>query len=116
VPAKSLTFRLARLNPVTLVEEAERRAAGLSSVRFERWSDERIRRERLAGLLTVGRGAVVPVTQMEWIYEPAARAQRTVVYVGKGITYDSGGLQDKGSMMANMNRDMAGAAAAIALM
>jgi leucyl aminopeptidase len=115
--AKALTFEPPeKLNPVTLAEEAERRAAALSSVRFERWSKERIEKERLTGLLAVGRGAAVPVTQMEWIYEPKEPAKRTIVYVGKGVTYDCGGLQDKGSVMNNMNRDMAGAAATVALM
>lgn len=115
--AKGLTFEPPdRVNPATFAAEAERRAKGLKHVRFERWSDERIRKERLAGLLAVGRGAAVPVTQIEWIYEPPVPAQRTLVFVGKGITYDCGGLQDKGSFMNQMNRDMGGAAAVVALM
>jgi leucyl aminopeptidase len=115
--AKALTFEPPeRLNPLTLVEEAERRAAALGSVRFERWSRERMERERLNGLLTVGRGAAVAPSQMEWIYEPEGKSKGTIVFVGKGVTYDCGGLQDKGPVMNNMNRDMAGAAATVALM
>ncbi len=115
--AKGLTFEPPdRVNPVTLAAEAERRGRDLKRVRIERWSEERIRRERLAGLLAVGRGSTHPVTQIEWIYEPPAPAPRTVVFVGKGITYDCGGLQDKGGFMNQMNRDMAGAAAVVALM
>ncbi len=115
--AKGLTFEPPdRLNPRTLAAEAERRAQGLKRIRFERWSEEKIKRERLAGLLAVGRGSAHPVTQIEWTYEPAEKPERTIVVVGKGITYDCGGLQDKGSMMSQMNRDMAGAAAVVALM
>lgn len=115
--AKGLTFEPPdRVNPVTLATHAEKLAADLRSIRFERWSPERIVRERLAGLLAVGRGSSLPVTQLEWVYEPRGPARRTVVVVGKGITYDCGGLQDKGSFMNSMNRDMAGAAAVIALM
>jgi len=115
--AKGLTFEPPdRVTPVTLIEHAEKLAAGLGRVRFSRWSPERIVRERMNGLLAVGRGSTYPVTQLEWIYEPPAPARRTVVLVGKGITYDCGGLQDKGPVMNTMNRDMAGAAAVIALM
>ncbi len=115
--AKGLTFEPPdRVNPTTLAEEAQRRSQGLRRVRCERWPSERIIAERLNGLLAVGRGSAVPVTQFEWVYEPETPAERTLVLVGKGITYDCGGLQDKGSVMNQMNRDMAGAAAVIALM
>jgi leucyl aminopeptidase len=115
--AKGLTFEPPdRVNPTTLAEEAARRAAGLKRVRFERWSSERIVAERLNGLMAVGRGSAVPVSQIEWVYEPETPAKRTLAFVGKGVTYDCGGLQDKGSVMNQMNRDMAGAAAVIALM
>ena len=50
------------------------------------------------------------------MYEPPVKAERTVVFVGKGVTFDCGGLQSKGSFMNQMNRDMAGAAAVVALM
>jgi leucyl aminopeptidase len=115
--AKGLTYEPPdRVNPVSLVEHAEKLAAGLGRVRFSRWSPERIVLERLNGLLAVGRGSAQPVTQLEWVYEPPVPARRTIVLVGKGVTYDCGGLQDKGSVMNLMNRDMAGAAAVIALM
>lgn len=115
--AKGLTFEPPdRVNPETFAAEAERRAQGLPRIRFTRWSAERIHKERLAGLLAVGRGAAVPVTQIEWVYEPPVKAERTVVFVGKGVTFDCGGLQSKGSFMNQMNRDMAGAAAVVALM
>jgi leucyl aminopeptidase len=115
--AKGLTFEPPdRVNPQTLAEEAVRRATGLARVKLERWPSEKILAERLHGLLAVGRGSAVPVSQIEWVYEPERPAERTLVFVGKGITYDCGGLQDKGAVMNQMNRDMAGAAAVIALM
>jgi leucyl aminopeptidase len=115
--AKGLTFEPPdRVNPVSLVEHAEKLAGGLGKIRLNRWSPERIVKERFHGLLAVGRGSAHPVTQLEWIYEPPSPATRTVVVVGKGVTYDCGGLQDKGPVMNTMNRDMAGAAAVIALM
>lgn len=115
--AKGLTFEPPdRVNPVSLIEHAEKLSSGLGTIRFNRWSPERVVKERFGGLLAVGRGSSHPVTQLEWVYEPASPARRTVVVIGKGITYDCGGLQDKGSVMNTMNRDMAGAAAVISLM
>lgn len=66
------------------------------------------------GILGVGQAAANPprLLRMSWSHEkPKAR----VALVGKGITYDSGGLTIKpGSSMATMKYDMAGAAAVIA--
>ena len=66
------------------------------------------------GILGVGRAAANPprLLRMSWSHEtPKLR----VALVGKGITYDSGGLTIKpSSSMATMKYDMAGAAAVIA--
>jgi leucyl aminopeptidase len=66
------------------------------------------------GILAVGQAAANPprLLRMSWSHpKPKLR----VALVGKGITYDSGGLTIKpGSSMATMKYDMAGAAAVIA--
>lgn len=66
------------------------------------------------GILAVGQAAANPprLLRMSWSHEqPLVR----IALVGKGITYDSGGLTIKpGSSMATMKYDMAGAAAVIA--
>jgi leucyl aminopeptidase len=105
-----------RLYPQSLAQRALEIALELDSVRCEVWSEERIRSERLNGMLAVGRGSSQPVAQIEYVYEPPGGAERTVVLVGKGVTYDSGGLQAKGPHMNHMNRDMAGASAVVAMM
>ncbi len=115
--ARGLTLEPAdRLYPESLAARAVELAAPLETVRCEAWSAERIAAERLQGLLTVGRGSSRPVSQIEWVYEPPGGAKETVALVGKGVTYDSGGLQDKGIVMNHMNRDMAGAAAVVGMM
>ena len=66
------------------------------------------------GILGVGLGSANPprLVKLTWAPEDA-RAK--VAFVGKGITYDSGGLTIKpGSSMATMKYDMGGAAAVIA--
>ena len=65
------------------------------------------------GLLAVGAGSAAPPRLVELRYEPK-HAVAHLALVGKGITYDSGGLTIKpGSSMATMKYDMSGAAAVV---
>jgi leucyl aminopeptidase len=77
--------------------------------------DERaIKRARLGGLLGVNRGSVEPPRFVELSWSPN-RPKATVALVGKGITFDSGGLSLKSTeQMKTMKGDMAGAAAVLA--
>lgn len=72
---------------------------------------------RLGGLLGVNRGSTQPPRFLELRHLPAHEAGGTVALVGKGITFDSGGLSIKpaDSMMA-MKADMGGAAAVLGAM
>jgi leucyl aminopeptidase len=79
--------------------------------------DERaVKRARLGGLLGVNRGSFEPPRFVELSWAPASgRPQGTVALVGKGITFDSGGLSLKSTAgMKGMKGDMAGAAAVLA--
>jgi len=73
----------------------------------------------LGGLLGVARGSDEPPRLLELLYEPpgATAATPTVAFVGKGITFDSGGLSLKTAVgMATMKTDMSGSAAVLAAM
>ena len=77
------------------------------------------RRAGLGGLLGVAKGSSEPPCLVELLYEPAkaARSTPTVAFVGKGITFDSGGLSLKTAAgMTSMKTDMSGAAAVMAAM
>ncbi len=100
------------------VEVAER--AGLEATILDKAA---ISEARLGGLLGVAAGSAEPPRLIKLVYEPAdSEARRrpdgsipTVALVGKGITFDSGGLSLKtadGMMM--MKTDMSGAAVVIA--
>jgi len=66
------------------------------------------------GILGVGQGSDNPPRLVKLEYRPADAVDH-VALVGKGITYDSGGLTIKpGHSMATMKCDMAGAAAVVA--
>ncbi|WP_433497918.1 leucyl aminopeptidase [Sphaerimonospora sp. CA-214678] len=68
------------------------------------------------GILAVGQGSVSPPRLVELSYAPEG-ARAHVVLVGKGITFDTGGLSLKPTEgMKTMKTDMAGGAAVIAAM
>jgi leucyl aminopeptidase len=97
-------------SPIDLAERvvSVASAAGLS---HEIWSGDTLHDERMAGLLAVGGGSDRSPCMVRLDYAPA-RASRHVVLIGKGIVFDSGGLNIKpGDSMGTMKSDMAGAAA-----
>jgi leucyl aminopeptidase len=101
------------LTPTELARVAAEAAVG-TPVTVEVWDRERIEAERLGGLLGVAAGASEPPRLLRLSYEPPA-ARATVALVGKGITFDSGGLSLKTPTgMMTMKSDMGGAAAVIA--
>ena len=74
-----------------------------------------IRRLGLGGLLGVSRGSSRPPRLIELRHRPKGPSRGTVALVGKGVTFDSGGLSIKTAAgMMTMKSDMAGAAAVIA--
>jgi leucyl aminopeptidase len=78
--------------------------------------EQALEKGAFGGILGVGRGSSAPPRLVELAYEPS-RAPGHVVLVGKGITFDSGGLSLKPSQaMASMKADMSGAAAVVAAM
>jgi leucyl aminopeptidase len=103
------------LTPPAFAERAAAVAeeAGLAC---EVWDTKRITAERLGGLLGVNRGSAQPPRLVILAYEPD-RPRGTVALVGKGVTFDSGGLTLKPNpMMLDMKIDMAGAAAVLGAM
>jgi leucyl aminopeptidase len=107
------------MTPRRLAEVAELEL-GSSGVTVEIWDEQRIADERLGGLLGVARGSAEPPRLIRASYEPSDPVLVDgvvphVVLVGKGITFDSGGLSLKSAGgMESMKHDMSGAAAVIA--
>ena len=101
-----------RINPATLAAEAVRlaRAAGLE---HQVLAGPALRRGRFGAILAVGGGSATGPRLVELRYRPRG-ARRHVALVGKGVTFDSGGLDLKrGAGMEGMKDDMAGAAAVL---
>jgi leucyl aminopeptidase len=90
------------------------RGRGLS---VEVWSKRKIETMKLAGLLAVNRGSIEEPRFIKIHYKPNGKARKKVALIGKGITFDSGGLSLKSAKsMETMKLDMAGAAAVIGTM
>ena len=76
--------------------------------------DAALRKGGFGGIIGVGQGSANPPRLVQLTYAPRG-AKTHLALVGKGITYDSGGLSIKPSAsMATMKSDMAGAAAVVA--
>jgi leucyl aminopeptidase len=70
----------------------------------------------MGALLGVGRGATQPPVMVHMVFKPKAKTKKRVALVGKGITFDSGGLSLKpAASMEDMKCDMAGAASVLAV-
>lgn len=80
------------------------------------WEEEELRADGFGGILAVGQGSIHPPRLIQLSYAPEG-ADRHIVLVGKGITFDSGGLSLKPTdNMKTQKTDMAGGAVVIAVM
>jgi len=71
----------------------------------------------MGGLLAIGKGSVNPPRMIIIHYKPFKKAKRKICFVGKGVTFDSGGISIKpADGMWMMKGDMSGAAAVAGIM
>ncbi|MFC1529835.1 leucyl aminopeptidase [Gemmatimonadota bacterium] len=107
------------MTPVIMAGEA-RRACRASGVTCTVLNEKQIRERGFNGLLAVNQGSANPPRMVVMRYRPAdarAASKPPLALVGKGITFDSGGISIKPSKgMGEMKADMAGAAAVIGAM
>jgi len=104
------------MTPSQLAEEA-RRAAEQGGLDIEVLDEVEIANQGLGGLLGVSLGSDQPPRLVRLTFTPKGKANGTVALVGKGITFDSGGLSLKtADGMETMKTDMSGAAAVIGAM
>lgn len=103
--------------PATLAGQA-RRLTRLG-VKVEVLDAERLKQLGMGALLGVAQGSAhgPRLAVMRWNGAPRARDKRPIAFVGKGVTFDTGGISIKPSKgLEEMKWDMAGAAAVIGLM
>ncbi|MFH0703148.1 MAG: leucyl aminopeptidase [bacterium] len=101
------------VTPAKLAEEAMS-IQGVKCGIIEREEAERL---GMGAYLAVAKGSSEPPKFIHILYKPQNKTKKRIALVGKGITFDSGGLNIKqASGMALMKGDMSGAAAVIGIM
>ncbi|MBF0161783.1 MAG: leucyl aminopeptidase [Magnetococcales bacterium] len=99
------------LNPETLAQQARQLAERLPAIKTTIYAERMLVRKGMNGILAVGGGSRTPPCLITLEYRHGGDRPLLAV-VGKGITFDSGGLNIKsGEGMAEMKYDMCGAAA-----
>ena len=105
---------VADLNAVQMAEELQGVAEGFESVKCTVMDKRKIESLRMGGLLAVNKGSVDEPRFVVLEYDgrgAKAKGEKPIVLVGKGIMYDTGGLNIKpDDYMQEMKSDMAGAA------
>jgi leucyl aminopeptidase len=119
--AVNLTRRLVNEPPQDVFPEsfAERAAAvaGEAGLEIEIWDEHRLEQERCASLMGVAKGSARPPRLVILRYRGAKNGSTPLALVGKGVTFDSGGLSLKPTdSMKTMKADMAGAATVLGAM
>jgi leucyl aminopeptidase len=98
------------------LEEVAKSLESLENVTCKAYGKEFLEEQGMGAFLAVNRASHIPPRLLHVIYKPTNPTKR-VVYVGKGLTYDTGGLSLKiGDYMVSMKSDMSGAAAVLGIL
>ncbi|HEX6150624.1 leucyl aminopeptidase family protein, partial [Nocardioides sp.] len=104
-------------NPPWLADQADELATE-TGLKVTVWDERRLAKDGFGGILGVGRASATPPRLIRLDYVPrGGRKAPLVALVGKGITFDTGGLSIKtGEGMVNMKRDMTGGAVVMSVL
>lgn len=101
------------VTPVTFVDLAVK-IAETAGIKCTVMDKKYIEKKKMGLLLAVNRGSIVPPRVVVLEYKGDPKSKKVFGLVGKGITFDSGGMDLKpSSSMETMKCDMAGAAAVL---
>lgn len=102
------------MTPQGLAKEAQKVLKG-TSAKVTIFDEKKIQALGMGGLIGVGKGAKDKPRFIVIEYMAGKKGEQPIAFVGKGITFDTGGLQVKpGMSMYEMHMDMSGGAAVIA--
>ncbi|MEI7793156.1 MAG: leucyl aminopeptidase [Thermoleophilia bacterium] len=108
------------MTPRMLAARAEKVAAGSRNLSIEVLGPRELTRLKAGALMAVAQGSAEPAAMIVMRYRPSKgvkKGKEVLGLVGKGVTFDTGGISIKPSAgMEEMKMDMAGGAAVIAAM
>jgi len=100
----------------TYLKKTAEKVCRSGRLRFKAYDKRALKRMKMGAILAVNQGSAEEPWLIEMDYAPP-KATRTICIVGKGLTFDSGGISIKPSSgMEEMKYDMCGGAATIGLM
>jgi leucyl aminopeptidase len=98
------------MTPTILANTISSAVAG-TGIKCTVWDKKRIEKENMGGLLGVARGSSEEPRFIILEYKGAAASKKPIAFVGKGLTFDTGGISIKPSAkMEEMKYDMCGGA------
>lgn len=102
--------------PASFAEEAERELSSLG-VKVEILGEKEMQDLGMNALLGVGQGSSKESKMLVMQYQGASKEEAPLAFIGKGVTFDTGGISIKpATNMEDMKYDMAGAATVTGLM
>lgn len=103
-------------NPSYLATQAKELAKTYTGLKVTVLDEKQLAKLHAGGLLGVGQGSATPPRLITLEYHGADKKDKPIVFVGKGITFDSGGISIKPAQnMEEMKYDMMGAASVLGL-
>ena len=103
--------------PSYLAEQARALGKTYRDLKVEVLEESDMEELKMGSLLSVSRGSRQPAKLITMEYSGADKNQKPIVFIGKGVTFDSGGISLKpGAAMDEMKYDMCGAASVIGVM
>ena len=104
------------INPITFAELAKKTAEEYG-LEIKVYDEKQIQEMGMFALWSVGKGSSTPPRFVHLTYKPSGEPKDRIAIVGKGLTFDSGGLNIKtGDYMRTMKMDKSGACAMLAIM
>lgn len=101
------------MTPENLAKEAKKFAKE-ASVQITVWDEKKIMSEKMGAVMGVAQGSANKPRFIILNYKGSSAKEQPIVLVGKGVTFDTGGVNIKpGKSMLDMHMDMSGAAAVI---
>ena len=101
--------------PQKMAEDAQNLAESSPNLSCKIYDEKFLEKEKMNAFLAVNKASVHPPRLIHLVYKPKGTKKR-IIFVGKGLTYDSGGLSLKpADYMLTMKADKSGAAAAMGI-
>ena len=106
------------MTPAILADSVRKKFLGLKNMKVSIWNKDRIKKEKMGGVLGVAQGSAqdprVIIMEYKGLSSDTKKSQKPLCFVGKGLTFDSGGISLKPPKnMDEMKFDMCGSTAVI---